>query len=465
MQANTRWLFLATLGVLVSLVSVFAAVEPAQAYGASQTEAQSDPYAFPNVELCCKPKAPAVPFCSRYPNARRCVCKRDPENPICYTPDEDDDGYHGGGGYHRTLVVDCGATSSSRSRVFGSLQEAVDFAKPRTRILIRGGFPGGDCREHVHIQKSLTIEGDGGSPAIVNGCVTVTGEGRPTVHLRNLQILGTTTGLNGSDCSRPSARYTGFDGRSHPQRVLDDYAVSALSVAGSSVYGEGLLVRSAQAALDSEQSIVSLRRSTLASVSGAGFAVRMDLTEATLSDVTVAGGKTGISANMLDRHPVRFERVEVQSSRTQYGEYAPGGLALVVRVFDEGLPAVPLGQTAPFTWNGGAIQGFANGVEVAPGVVASFSGLRVATAKRGFHIRAGARAELSGNTIEKFEDVGINVERGAAGSAASNNVTRKRGYCFSVGGDDANDERYIDSHHFVMRGNACNKERSGAFNW
>lgn len=463
MLEDIRWLYLASLGVLVSLVSVFAAVQPAGAYSASQTEAQSDPYAFPNVDLCCKPKAPVVSFCSRNPNARRCICRRDPENPICFAPDndgDDDDDGPNDHGRHRTLVVDCGASSHSGKRVFNSLQDAVDYARPRTKILVRGGFPGGDCREHVHIQKSLTIEGQGGSPAIVNGCVTVTGEGRQTVYLRNLQILGTTTGLTGTDCARPPARFTGFDGRSYSQSVIDDHAISALSVAGSTLHGDGLLVRSAQAALDAEQSVVSLRNSTLAAISGAGFAVRMDRTEASLTDVVVAGGVTGISAHMLDRHPVRFTRVEVQGARSQYGAHAFGSKALIVRVFDEGLPAVPFGSSSSFSWTGGGVQGFKHAVEVGPGVVASFSGLRVVAPERGFHVRAGARAEISGNSIDRTEDVAINVERGAGGSAVSNNITRKRGYCFAVGGDEENDERDIDYDHFVMRGNSCSRERS-----
>lgn len=463
MQADIRWLYLAALGVLVSLVSVFAAVEPAAAYSASQTEAQSDPYAFPNVDLCCKPKPPAVPYCSRYPNARRCVCKRDPQDPVCYGYDYNDDQDAPHGGWRRTLVVDCGAASYPGSRVISSLQEAVDRARDGATILVRGGFPGGDCREHVHIEKSLTIVGQGSSPAIVNGCVTVTGVRRSTVTLRNLQILGTTTGLNGTDCGRPPANFTGFDGKLYRQSVLDDHALSALSVAGSTLYGHDLLVRSAQAALDSEQSVVTINNSTLASVSGAGFAVRMDRTEANLTDVVVAGGVTGISAHMLDRHPVRFTRVEVQGARTQAGAFALGSKALVVRVFDEGLPATPFGQASPFSWTGGGIQGFKNAVEVGPGVVSSFSGLRVAAPERGFHVRAGARADLSSNTIDRTEDAAINVERGAAGTATANNITRKRGYCFIVEGDEENDERYIDSKYFTMRGNSCRRESSGFF--
>ncbi len=461
MQADIRWLYLAALGVLVSLVSVFAVVEPAAAYGAAQTEAQSDPYAFPNVDLCCKPKPPAVPYCSRYPNAPRCVCRRDPHDPICANGDWEEP--TGEGWRHGTLIVDCGASPRPGSRVFNSLQDAVDQARRGATILVRGGFPGGDCREHVHIQKSVAIIGQGNMPAIVNGCVTVTGEKRPTVTLRNLQILGTTTGLNGADCGRPAANFTGFDGKLYKQNVLDDYALSALSVAGSTLYGHDLLVRSAQAALDAEQSVVTINNSTLASVSGAGFAVRMDRTEASLSDVVVAGGVTGVSAHMLDRHPVRFTRVEVQGARTQAGAFALGSKALVVRVFDEGLPAVPFGQVSSFSWTGGGIQGFKNAVEVGPGVVSSFNGLRIAAPERGFHVRAGARADLSSNTIDRTEDAAINVERGAAGTATANNVTRKRGYCFIVEGDEENDERYIDSKYFTMRGNSCRRESSGFF--
>jgi hypothetical protein len=455
MQADFRWFYLTALGVLVSLVSVFAAVQPAEAYGAAQTEAQSDPYAFPNVDLCCKPKPPRVPYCVRFPNAWSCVCKNDRgENPLCNRRPEEGP----------TLTVDCGAASYPGSRFFTSLQEAVDYARRGSTIFVRGGFPGGDCREHVHIQKSLTIVGQGPSPAIINGCVTVTGEGRPTVHLRNLQILGTTTGLNGTSCARPSAMYTGFDGRSYPQRILDDYAVSALSVAGSTVHGEGLLVRSAQAALDTEHSVVSMSRSTLAAIQGAGFSVRMDRTEATFNDVIVAGGSTGISAHMLDRHPVRFNRVDVQNARSQFGEYSKGGRALIVRVFDEGLPALLPGQSAAFTWTGGSVQGFRNAVEVGPGVLAAFNGLRIA-AVRGFDIRAGAQADLSGNTIERIEEVGINVESGAGGSAIANNLSRKEGRCFCVGRDCDNDDEDIRSHHFVLRGNVCRSERSGLFGW
>jgi hypothetical protein len=361
------------------------------------------------------------------------------------------------------LVVDCGAASYPGSRIFGSLQEAVDYARPRTTILVRGGFPGGDCREHVRIEKSLTIEGQGNSPAIVNGCLTITGPGRPTVYLRNLQILGTTTGLNGTDCQRRPVMYTGFDGRNYPQNVSGDYAISALSVAGSTVYGDRLLVRSAQAALDTEQSIVWLKDSTLAANPGARFSVRMDRTEASLEKITVAGGVTGISAQMLDRHPMRLSRVDLQSARSQYGDNSRGARGLVVRVFDEGLPALPTGIADSFTWEGGTVQGFDEAVDIGQGVVANIDGIKVVAPKTGFIVRSGATAGLTRNTIERVEGVGINVERRAAGKAVANNVSRKSGDCFCVGGDCDDDDEDIDSKIFVLQGNACRRERSGFF--
>lgn len=460
MQADFRWLMLASLGVLVSVVSVFAVVSPAGAYSASQTEAQSDPYAFPNVDLCCRPKPPRVPHCVRHPDAPSCICRRDPENPVCREPD---DGFPGGWPPPRRVVVDCGAQYYPDSRVFTSLQEAVDSVRPWTTIVVRGGFPGGDCREHVRIDKSLSIEGDGNAPAIVNGCVTIAGRGRPTVHLRNLQILGTTTGLNGSDCHRQSVPFTGFDGHPYELRTSGDYAISALSVAGSTLIGEGLLVRSAQAALDADQSVVTLNGGVLAANPGARFSVRLDRAEVKLSRVTVAGGSTGISAKMLDRHPMTFDDIQLQSARSQYGEYSKGDDGVVVSLVNEGLPALPAGGAALFTWNRGSVQGFENAVTFDPGVSAYFGGAKLIEPRQGFIVRAGARVELAGNTIERAKLVGIRVDGGASGQAIANNISRKDGDCFCIAGECRDDEDDIDYRRFELRGNVCRREGSGWF--
>jgi hypothetical protein len=305
------------------------------------------------------------------------------------------------------------------------------------------------------------IEGDGGAPAIVNGCVTITGPGRPTVKLRNLQILGTTTGLNGSDCQRHPVMYTGFDGRAYPQHISGDYAISALSVAGSTLYGDNLLVRSAEAALDAEQSVISLSGSTLAANPGARFSVRLERAEATLKTVTVAGGGTGIFVRMLDRHPMTFDNVQLQPARSQYGESSRGRKGVVVSVVDEGLPALPAGGTAPFTWNGGAIQGFDEAVILDSGVSAVVRRARIVQPERGFSVRTGASVELAENTIERVNGVGISVERGALGRAVSNNVSRKGGECFCVGNDCDDDDDDIETRYFELRGNVCHREGWG----
>ena len=73
MQAKMQWLVLAICSVILS-AAAYSVVESgsAMAYSAAQGEAMTDPYTYPNVDLCCKPKVPRVPYCRSHPDSPRC---------------------------------------------------------------------------------------------------------------------------------------------------------------------------------------------------------------------------------------------------------------------------------------------------------------------------------------------------------------------------------------------------------
>lgn len=463
MQEKVRWLLLAgfavvSLGAAIALV----ALPPAQAYSAAQGEAMTDPYSYPDVDLCCKPKPKSVPYCVRHPEAKRCYCKEHPEDvQECSGNSSDDPNAPNAPPPMQDVTVDCGTTYSGGSE-FNSLQEAIDYVEWGGTISVRSGFPGGDCREHVHINKSVTIqgmeEGNRRTPVIINGCLTIAGEDRPRVVLNDVQILGTTTGLNGDTCSRERARYTGYDGRIHDQRIDGVYNVTALSVAGGTLVGNNVVVRSAAHALDADHSEIDLTNARLAARPDAEIAVSLEGSQARFSDVTVAGGLIGVRAWMMDRHPVNFDRVNIQSSRTQSGNAAAGDIGLIVEMVDEGLPALPGAEAESFTWSVGEIRGFKSGVVLGAGSNSSISNVTVHEPSFGFTVKSAATATLTGNRIERSRSIALSLERGALGRASSNAASYVDGDCFCSDGDCDEDDDDIKTGPYKLDGNSCQRE-------
>jgi hypothetical protein len=317
----------------------------------------------------------------------------------------------------------------------------------------------------VRIEKSVMIQGENDynnrAPVIINGCLTITGTERPRVELHDVQILGTTSGLNGGTCARARARFTGFDGHSHEQDFEGPLNVSALSVAGASLVGSNVLVRSAAHALDADHSYINLTDSNLAANPDSDIAIGLERSEAVFSDVAVAGGKTGVKALMLDRHAIRFDGVKILPARTQGGTLSVGEFGLDVAMVDEGLPGLPAAEAQSFSWSKGEIRGFKNGIVLHGGTGSQISEVSVVDPRVGIAVDAYATAILDSNKVERSSSVAIKLEKGAQGRAVSNSLTCVDGECVCYGGDCDDDDEDIKSGLFKLGGNTCHRDRRG----
>jgi len=101
---------------------------------------------------------------------------------------------------------------------------------------VHSAFPGGGCVGNIVITKSVTIVGVGendgnavddsyrgpprsGNPitAVVDGCISIWGPGRPRVTLRDIEILGTTSGYV-KDCNPVPTVNEGTTGLTPPRQ-------------------------------------------------------------------------------------------------------------------------------------------------------------------------------------------------------------------------------------------------------
>src|SRR6185436_5258346 len=111
-------------------------------------------------------------------------------------------------------------------------------------------------------------------------------------------------------------------------------------------------------------------------------------TQARLQGVSVAGGRDGIIISMLDRYPVYFKDVAVLPVRTQVGGVYPsdgrlyrGKSGVRVKVDYEDLPSTADHQVAMFTWTGGTVHGYRQGIDVSPGVNGNITGVTIVDTK------------------------------------------------------------------------------------
>ena len=515
---TSRALSWSLVGALIALcfgAALFALPQPATAYSAAQAEAQTDPgndpYNFPSIELCCHPHVPHWPsYCERFPDAPRCSCRRrhhhhhhddgddayDGDHHGDRGDDEGDRSCEGGEGWHGShhgdeVDVDCGADPRNR-HVFTTLQEAVEYVEPGGLIRVRSAFPGSGCVGNIVITKSLTIQGVGasggdgygehgrsadepyrgapgeGNPvtAVVDGCVSIWGPGRPRVTLRDIEILGTTTGYV-KDCNPVPAVNEGSSGLTPPRTRTGENLFTALMVDGGTLVGSNLSVRSAGRAFFAEHSVVELTGGNLAAhpaYDAADAAVWLLRTQANLRGVSIAGGRDGVIISMLDRYPVTFTDVAILPVRTQVGGVYPedgrlyrGKTGVRVKVDYEDLPSTADHDVANFRWTGGTVHGYRQGIDIGPGVNGSITGVTIVDTKRGVHFDRGAQIAFDTNKITGSQDVALQIEPGAVGGASSNDISWVHGECICYG-DRCGGESDSDRGNFALHENVCRSE-------
>lgn len=478
------WSLAAALCGLALTLTLLALPKPALSYSAAQAEAQtdpsSDPYDFPGIQVCCRQQRSHGPaYCERYPDDPRC--------------DDDRRGRrgkrHGNGHGHGDDVVDvdCGAGPKAR-RVFTSLQEAVEYVDEGGLIRVRSAFPGNGCVGNVVITKSVTIVGIGenggesadgddayrgpprsGRPitAVVDGCISIWGPGRPRVSLRDLEILGTTSGYV-KDCNPVPTINVGTTGLTPPRQRSGENLFTALMVDGGILTGSNVSVRSAGRAFYAEHSVVEITGGNFAAhpaYDAADAAMWLLRTQARLEGVSIAGGRDGVVISMLDRYPVTFKDVAILPVRTQVGGVYPadgrlyrGNTGIRIKVDYEDLPSTADHEVAQFNWTGGTVHGYRQGIDVGPGVNGAINGLTIVDTKRAAHFARGAQLAFTNNKITGNQHVGIQIDPGAIGQASNNDVTWIRGDCICYG-DECNGEHDTVVGGFELHGNVCRSDR------
>ncbi|MBI1211862.1 MAG: hypothetical protein GC190_10400 [Alphaproteobacteria bacterium] len=468
---------MAAIAAVAAVATISLSIRTAFAHGASEAEAltepSTDPYDFPNIELCCQPHHPRGPsFCQRFPDEPR--CHRDRRR------------HHGGYRHHRghdEVDVDCGAGSRSR-HVFTSLQEAVEDVEDGGLIRVRSAFPGSGCVGNVVITKNVTIVGVGenggrsldeayrpsrsGRPitAVVDGCISIWGPGRPRVTLRDIEILGTTSGYV-KDCNPIPRVNEGSSGLTPPRQRSGANLFTALMIDGGTFVGSNVSVRSAGRAFFAEHSVVEITGGNFAAhpaYDAADAAMWLLRTQARLQGVSIAGGQDGVVISMLDRYPVTFRDVAILPVRTQVGGVYPedgrlyrGKTGVRVKVDYEDLPSTADHEVAQFNWTGGTVHGYRQGIDVGPGVNGTINGVTIIDTKRATHFARGAQLMFANNKITGNRQVGIQIDPGAIGQAVNNDITWSRGDCICYG-DECTRGKDGDFGGFGLHGNVCRSD-------
>ena len=476
------WSLAVALGALALTATLLVLPQRAMSYSASQAEAQTDPsndpYDFPGIQVCCHPPRPRGPA----------YCERSPDDPRCEGRRGRGRGRGHGHGHGDDVVdVDCGAGPKAR-RVFTNLQEAVEYVDDGGLVRVHSAFPGGGCVGNVVINKSVTIVGVGendanasdddsyrgppqsGRPitAVVDGCISIWGPGRPRVTLRDIEILGTTSGYV-KDCNPVPTVNEGTTGLTPPRQRSGENLFTALMIDGGTFVGSNVSVRSAGRAFYAEHSVVEITGGNFAAhpaYDAADAAVWLLRTQARLQGVSIAGGRDGVYISMLDRYAVVFKDVSILPVRTQVGGVYPadgrlyrGKTGVRVKVDYEDLPSTADHDVAQFNWTGGTVHGYRQGVDVGPGVNGTITGVTVVDTKRAVHVSRGAQIDFTNNKITGNQQVGIQIEPGAIGQASNNDITWIRGDCICYG-DECNGEHDGEMGGFALHGNVCRSERS-----
>jgi hypothetical protein len=395
--------------------------KPALAYSGAQAEAQSDPsdpYSFPNIELCCKKK-----------HHRKHGYPKPPWPP----------GPTG-------LLVNCGAPEP---HAYSSIGEALHHARDGSHIRVRAGAA---CDiTGLTIDRGVLIESvDYSYGARVqlrtNDCAVVAPVyPSSVVAFRGVDIDGCLVVQHGR---------------------LDFHEVNLASRwAGDAVRLNGGSFSSTDSTIRARGTAVNAVRGTMVSLTGGGFAsgaraeaaVALAVDGATVQNTLIKGGVVGVRVGMTSRHPVTFNRVQVlRGEANEIYQIGPGQAGIVVGGSAPGddLPSLPSLPGAAFSIEGGVIAGYADALVFAPGSRGAAKGVNIAYPGRGIVVGAGAAVDLRENRMTHVKRTGIDLASGAVGSASFNDIQCDHGDCVCYGGScTSRSDR--DWGGFRMSGTRC----------
>ncbi len=415
---------------LVAAAGLFwaASVKPAAAYSGAQAEAQSDPsdpYSFPNIELCCKKK----PTYRRRPRP---------------------DWGHGGPGQPdydpRAVRVSCG---EPQRYSYSSIGEALDHIGEGGRIRVR---PGVACDiSGLVIDQGVIIESDdyayGARAELRSGaCASVApAYGSSVVSFRGIDIDGCVVVQHGR---------------------LDFNEVNLASRGtGDAVRLNGGTFSSTDSTIRARGTAVNAVRGVTVSLTGGGFAsgaraesvIQLSVDGANVQNTLIKGGMVGVRIGMTGRYPVVFNRVQVlRGEAGEIYQIGPGQAGIIVGGPAPGddLPSLPSLPGTSFSIEGGVIAGYGDALVFAPGTRGAAKGVSIAHPGRGIVVGAGAAVDLRDNRITHSKRTGIDLAAGAVGSASFNDIQCDHGHCVCYGGDcTSRSDR--DFGPFRMSGTRC----------
>jgi hypothetical protein len=424
------------------------ATRQASAYSAAQAEAQSDPYDFPNVELCCKKRPQHVPYCVRHPGAPQCVCRRDPDNPICQNGDGPPDGDH--------ATVSCGGPRKHAYPSIATALAALPDKGGRIRLWNWGCDP---SITGLVIDRAVVIEpadrAQGERAGLYGGgCASVAPHhAGAVVSLRNLDIEGCFVVRRG----RLDLQEVNLASRSTSDAVRVDGG--SLSATDSTIRARGIAINAVRGAM------ISLNRGRFASGPNADQVVYLDVDRADLrgagreAPLLIKGGEVGVRIGLNGRYPVKLGDVQIQRGDHQdiqrFG-WGEAGVVVGGAATSDDFPTLPGLPGASFSFKGGDISGYEEGLVLSGGLRSEVEGVSVTGARRGIAVGAGVLADLKGNRIMRSKRVGIDLEGGAIGTAYYNIIHADRGECVCYDGDCTSRRDRVFGHGaFQMYGTDC----------
>lgn len=419
---------------MVAAVLFAASSDTAQAYSGAQAEAQSDPYAFPNIDLCCKKKAQKP--------KRRHGGGGGPGYP---RPDDGGPDW----GYSRGSVrVSCG---EPQRYSYSSIREALDHVGEGGRIRVN---PSAACDiTGLTIDDGVLIESDdyayGARAQLVSrDCAFVAPSyNNSTVTFRGVDIDGCLIVRHGRLAFHEvnlSSRGTG----------------DAVRLNGGSFSSTDSTIRARGTAVNAANGIsVSLNGGGFASGARAETTVVLNVDGASVTNTLIKGGLVGVRVGMTGRQSVSFNRVQVlRGEANEMYQIGPGQAGILVGGPAPGddLPSLPSLPGAAFTIEGGVIAGYGDALVFAPGTRGAAKGVNIAHPGRGIVVAAGASVDLRENRISHAKRVGIDLAAGAAGSASFNDIQCDNGSCVCYGGDcTSRSDRDFGRGAFRMSGTRC----------
>jgi hypothetical protein len=427
-------MMLSAAALMMAAVFFAASSETAQAYSGAQAEAQSDPYAFPNIDLCCEKKKVHRP--------KRKHGDGGHGNGDSDSDDDEPDYKHG------SVRVSCG---EPRRYSYSSIREALDHVGEGGRIRVH---PGAACDiSGLTIDDGVLIESDDyayGARAQLVGrdcAIVAPSYGSSTVTFRGVDVDGCVIVRHGRLAFHEvnlSSRGTG----------------DAVRLNGGSFTSTDSTIRARGTAVNAVNGIsVALSGGGFASGARAETVVVLNVDGASVTNTLIKGGLVGVRIGMTGRHSVNFNRVQVlRGEASEIYQIGPGQAGILVGGAAPGddLPSLPSLPGTAFTIEGGVIAGYGDALVFGPGTRGAAKGVNIAHPGRGIVVAAGAAVDLRENRISHAKRVGIDLESGAAGAASFNDIQCDNGSCVCYGGDcTSRSDRDFGRGAFRMSGTRC----------